>query len=257
MKLHHQIVGTGPPLLILHGLLGALDNWMPQAQRLAADFQVFLLDLRNHGRSPHAAEFNYEVMAADVFEFIRDHHLGPVNLLGHSLGGKVAMRFAQLHPSSVANLVVVDMAPREYPPRYDGVLAAMHALDLGAFHHRAEVDAALAAVAAEKSLRQFLLKNVGRTATGALRWKPNLAAILANYENIRRALPRHQIFAGRTLLVRGGKSDYLRAADFDLIRQIFPQAELQTIIGAGHWIHADAPEEFLRLVREFFWQKGE
>jgi esterase len=257
MKLHFRGSGHGPPLLILHGLLGSLDNWMPPAQQLAAHFQVFLLDLRNHGRSPHATEFNYGVMAEDIAEFIRDQNLGPVNLLGHSLGGKVAMRFAQLHPDTVTKLVVVDMAPREYPPRYDGILDAMHALDLSVFRHRAEVDAALAAAAPEKLIRQFLLKNLGRDPTGALEWKPNIAAICANYSQIRQALPTSNQFRGATLFVRGGKSDYIRAEDFALIRQIFPQAQTQTIVAAGHWVHAETPEEFLRIVREFFLQKSE
>jgi esterase len=252
MKLNFRVSGEGPPLLILHGLLGSLDNWMPPAQQLAAHFQVFLIDLRNHGRSPHAAEFNYGVMAEDVAGFIRDQNLGPVNLLGHSMGGKLAMRFAQLHPDAVTKLVVVDMAPREYPPRYDGILAAMHALDLRAFRHRAEVDAALAAVAPEKPIRQFLLKNLGRDTTGALEWKPNIAAICANYSQIRQALPTSNQFHGATLFVRGGKSDYIRTEDFDLIRLIFPQAQLQTIVAAGHWVHAEAPKEFLHTVRGFF-----
>jgi len=251
MKLHHHIVGHGPPLVILHGLLGSLDNWMPQAQSLAAQFQVFLLDLRNHGRSPHAEEFNYAALAADVGEFIRDQNLGRVHLLGHSLGGKVAMRLAQLHPELMATLIVADMAPREYPPQYAGILEALHALDLSRFQQRAEVDAALVPVAPDKNIRQFLLKNLGRDAAGQMRWKPNVAALRANYENIRRALPLTPACAGPTLFIRGGKSDYIRDEDVALIQQLFPRVKLETIATAGHWVHADAPAEFLQLVTEF------
>ncbi len=251
MKLNHQVVGSGPPLLILHGLLGSLDNWLPVAQQLAPHFQVFRLDLRNHGRSPQATEFNYEVMTADLAEFIRDQNLNSVHLLGHSMGGKVAMRFAQRHPDAVTKLVVVDMSPREYPPRYDGLLDALLALDLSMFRHRSEVDMALAAAVPDKAIRQFLLKNLGRDAAGALNWKANLAAIRANYHRVRAALPTIPAYRGPTLFVRGGKSDYIRDEDLVLIRQRFPPAIVQTIVGAGHWVHAEAPDEFLRVTTKF------
>lgn len=248
MKLNFHVVGQGPPLLILHGLLGSLDNWMPHAQILAPQFQVFLLDLRNHGRSPHAAEFSYDLMAADLAGFIHEHNLDTVNLLGHSMGGKVAMRFAQLHPEQVRQLIVADMSPREYPPRYAEILAAMHALELSRLQQRADAEAALTAVAPEKSLRQFLLKNIGRDDVGQMRWKPNVASLSANYPLIRAALPVEPKFTGPTLFIRGGQSDYIRDADVALIHQTFPRARLETIATAGHWLHAEAPAEFLRLV---------
>jgi esterase len=251
MKLNHFLIGQGAPLVILHGLLGSLDNWMPHAQLLATRFRVHLLDLRNHGRSPHAAEFNYEVMAADVAEFVRDQNLDRVMVLGHSMGGKVAMRFAQLYPALTHGLVIADMAPREYAPRYGKILEAMAALDLLRFQQRNEIDAALLAVAPEKNIRQFLLKNIGRDATGGMIWKPNLASLLTHYPNVRAALPSTPSFGGPTLFIRGGQSDYIGAADVASIPSIFPQADFATIAAAGHWVHADAPEEFLRLVTEF------
>lgn len=251
MKLNFHVVGNGPPLLILHGLLGSLDNWIPQAMMLAVDFSVFALDLRNHGRSPHDAEFNYDVMAADVAEFIHDHNLDAVHLLGHSMGGKVAMRFAQLHPQLTRKLIVADMAPREYPPRYAKVLDALRALDLSRLQQRAEAEAALLSVAPEKSLRQFLLKNIGRDDAGRMRWKPNVASLAANYHHVRAALPVALPFTGPTLFIRGGKSDYLRDADWPLAQQLFPAAELETLPAAGHWLHAEAPAEFLRFVTAF------
>jgi len=251
MKLNFHAVGHGPPLLILHGLLGSLDNWMPHAQALSTRFQVFLLDLRNHGRSPHAAEFSYDLMAGDLAEFIRDKDLGAVNLLGHSMGGKVAMRFAQLNPALMQKLIVADMSPREYPSRYAEILAAMLTLDLSQLQQRAEAEAALNAVAPEKSLRQFLLKNIGRDSGGRMCWKPNVASLAANYTLIRGALPATPVFAGPTLFIRGGRSDYIQDEDIASIRQIFPQARLETIDTAGHWLHAEAPAEFLRLVTTF------
>ncbi len=255
MRLNFHVVGNGPPLLILHGLLGSLDNWMPHAQRLSSQFQVSLLDLRNHGHSPHDAEFNYDVMAADVAEFIRDQNLGLVNLIGHSMGGKVAMRFAQLHPGLLQKLIVVDMSPREYAPRYAKILDAMHALDLHQFQQRNEVEAALLPTVPDKSIRQFLLKNLGRDKAGMLRWKPNVAALRANYHLIRSAIPPEIQFGGPTLFVRGGKSDYIREPDVTLIRQMFPQVKLETIATAGHWVHAEAPEDFIQTITDFLLAK--
>lgn len=251
MKLNYRVYGEGPPLLVLHGLLGSLDNWVPHAQMLSACFQVFLIDLRNHGRSPHADEFNYDVMAADLAEFIAEQSLGPVNLLGHSMGGKVAMWFAQTHPGAVRKLIVVDMSPREYPPRYAGILDAMHALDLSQFKQRAEVDAALVSAAPDKNIRQFLLKNIGRDDRGNMCWKPNLPAIRANYQQVRSALPTEPGFNGPTVFVRGGKSDYLRDEDVFQIQQTFPAATIETIANAGHWVHAETPEEFIQIITRF------
>ena len=251
MKLNFRVSGEGPPLVILHGLLGSLDNWVPHAQLLSARFQVFLIDLRNHGRSPHADEFNYDVMAADLAEFIADQNLGPVNLLGHSMGGKAAMRYAQLHPDSVPKLIVVDISPREYAPRYANILDTMHALDLSHFQQRAAVDAALAIAAPDKNIRQFLLKNIGRDDRGSMHWKPNVPAIRANYHEVRRALPTAPSFVGPTLFVRGGKSDYLPDEDVPLIRQTFPAAQVETIANAGHWVHAEAPEQFIQIITGF------
>lgn len=251
MKLHHHVVGQGPPLLILHGLIGSLDNWMPHAQALASQFRVFLLDLRNHGRSPHAEDFTYDLMAEDVAGFIRAQNLAPIQLIGHSMGGKVAMRFAQLHPELLHKLIIADMAPREYPPRYAEILAAMHALDLGRFQQRSEVETALLAAVPDKNIRQFLLKNLGRDETGKLRWKPNVAALRANYHHIRCALPLSPPFGGPTLFIRGGQSDYITDSDVPLIRQIFPAATLETIAAAGHWVHAEAPGEFIQITTNF------
>lgn len=165
------------------------------------------------------------------------------------------MRFAQLYPELTHKLVVADMAPREYAPRYAEILAAMHSLDLSRFQQRSEVETALMTSAPDKSLRQFLLKNLGRDEAGRLRWKPNVAALRANYHEIRRALPTEVRFDGPTLFVRGGRSDYIRAQDVALIQQMFPHAQLETIESAGHWVHAEAPGEFLRLVTEFLLAK--
>lgn len=251
MKLHFHETGTGEPLILLHGLLGSHHNLLPQAENFAKRFRVFALDHRNHGLSPHADEFDYDVMAEDVMKFMRNQKLSQARFMGHSMGGKVAMRLAQLYPDAVARLVVVDMSVHEYPPRYAAMLDAMLALDLAAFKQRNEIDVALEPVVASKTMRQFLLKNVGRDASGALFWKPNLHAIRANYDRIRGALPTGKPYDGPTLFVRGANSDYVRATDLGLIRATFPRAELETIENAGHWVHAEAPEKFNALVGAF------
>jgi len=251
MKLHYRVFGGGPPLVILHGLLGSLDNWVPLAQRFAANFQVFLLDLRNHGRSPHSTDTSYELMAEDVCQFLREHKLPAVHLLGHSMGAKVAMRFAQLHPAAVVRLIVVDMSPREYPARHDTLLDAMHALDLGKYQRRDQIDHELAVAVPNRSVRQFVLKNLGRDEAGRLIWKPNIASLRSSYGQLRANLPASTAFDVPALFVRGDKSDYVLDDDLPLIRGLFPHVTFATIEPAGHWVHADAPDEFCQLVAEF------
>ena len=251
MKLHFHESGQGEPLILLHGLLGSHRNWLPLAEKFSVHFRVFALDHRNHGASPHADEFDYDAMVADVVEFMRGQKILRANFIGHSMGGKAAMRLAQLHPTAVQRLVVADMSVHEYPARYAAMLDAMLALDLTQFTQRNEIDTAIEPVVASKTMRQFLLKNVGRAAAGNLFWKPNLAAIRKNYDRIRGALPTAGQFDGPTLFIRGAKSDYVRASDLDLIRATFPRAELKTIEDAGHWVHSEAPTQFYELARKF------
>jgi esterase len=251
IKLHYRALGSGPALVILHGLLGSLDNWVPCARMLAAHFHVFLPDLRNHGHSPHAETFSYDAMAEDVRGFLSDQRMEAAHLLGHSMGAKVAMRFAQLHPNLVQKLVVVDMSPRAYPARFDTLLDAMHNLDLGRFQRRDQVDHALSAVVPEKTVRLFLLKNLGRDGAGRLFWKPNLASIRANYGNVRGTLPKAMSVDRPTLFVCGGHSDYVQPHDLPLIHELFPRVTFKTIADAGHWVHADAPGRLTEVVTQF------
>ena len=251
MKLHFRELGSGPPLIILHGLLGSLDNWLPVAHKLASHFQVFLLDLRNHGHSPHAEEFGYDVMSEDLREFLNQQHLQKAHVLGHSMGGKVAMRFAQLHPSLVNKLVVVDIAPREYSSRYRGLMDAMLAVDLSSLQRREEVDAVLTSDIPDKALRQFLLKNLGRDESSRLFWKPDLKSIRANYDAIRSNFPSDIHYDRPALFVRGERSDYIQENDLTLIHHVFPSAQIETIPGAGHWVHANAPDKVVQAVTSF------
>jgi esterase len=251
MHLHFKQYGQGEPLVILHGLFGASDNWHTVATRLAEQFQVIVPDLRNHGRSPHSDEMNYPVMAADVAELLGTLGLSSAISLGHSMGGKVAMQLAVTQPDLVKKLIVADMSPRGYTPLHNEIIAALAALDVRSFASRTAIEEALAGPIPSLNLRRFLLKNLGRAEDGTFVWKINLTAITDSYPRLRAPVSGPATFAGPVLFIRGAKSEYIRAAGEPSIRELFPQAELRSIEGAGHWLHADAPEEFIRLVREF------
>lgn len=246
MQLHFQRHGNGFPLVILHGLFGSSENWQPLARRFAAQFTVLTVDLRNHGRSPHNDLMDYPAMAGDLARLFEAQQLRSVHLLGHSLGGKLAMQFALAFPDRVAKLIVVDIAPKAYPPKHDHVFEALLALDLKRYHRRREIDEALAPAIPDRALRQFLLKNLAHDADGAFRWKINLRAMSGSAGALRHPPPAPGPFAGPVLFLRGGTSDYVEASDIGLIRHRFPTARIATIEGAGHWVHAEAPDEFLR-----------
>ena len=251
MDLHFQATGAGTPLVMLHGLFGASDNWRPVAARLADRFHVFAVDQRNHGQSPHAADMDYPRMADDLNEFMTARGLDRAHVLGHSMGGKTAMQFALQYPGRVERLVVADMAPRLYPREYDPIMAALLALNLGSFTNRTQMEEALAPAVPNLALRRFLLKNLGRDGLGGFYWKINLEGIADNYRHLVTPISAATPFAGPVLFLRGEQSDYVRPEDEPLIRALFPAAEIQTLAGAGHWLHADQPDEFARRVGEF------
>lgn len=251
MNLAFEVVGKGDPLIILHGLLGSADNWRSMSRRLSAYYKVFAVDLRNHGRSPHSDIFNYDVMVADLRAFMEQQALRRIVLLGHSMGGKVAMNFAIEHSEQVDRLVIVDIAPKRYEPAKRYMLEALRSLDLTRYKSFADVDAALAAEVSGESLRQFLLKNLIRDQNGRLRWKVNLEGIYGNYDKLSRGLAPERTFDKPTLFIRGGRSNYIEDDDTPLIRQIFPQADIETLPEAGHWVHVDSPEEFFQTVLNF------
>jgi len=251
MQLHFKESGQGRVVILLHGLFGSSDNWHTVTQRLEQTFHVFALDQRNHGRSPHSEEMDYPVMAADVDRFFAARGLERALVLGHSMGGKTAMQLALHFPRRVEKLVVADMAPRAYAPAHDQIFAALLALDLPKFQTRPQIEDALAPAIPNPVLRRFLLKNLGRGPTGGFFWKMNLRDIAANYWRLREPVAGAAPFTKPVLFIRGGESKYLQPEDEPLIHEWFPAAEIQTIAEAGHWVHADQPEEFLRLVLGF------
>ncbi len=251
MLLNFKESGQGRAVILLHGLLGSADNWHPIALRLAESFHVFAVDQRNHGQSPHSDLMNYSLMAGDVDEFMSARGLATATIIGHSMGGKTAMQFALNFPNRVEKLIVVDMAPRAYAPAYKQIFAALLALDLPKFQSRQQIEDVLAPEIPSLALRRFLLKNLGRNSDGDFFWKINLRGIAENYSRLRDPVSALVPFTKPVLFIRGGKSNYLTPEDGPLIRELFPQSEIETIPDAGHWLHADQPEEFVKRVLKF------
>jgi pimeloyl-ACP methyl ester carboxylesterase len=243
---------AGPPVVILHGLLGSARNWTSVAKALAGAHRVFALDLRNHGRSPWAATMSFDEMAGDVAAFIDAHRLGRAQVIGHSLGGKVAMRLALTRPERVERLVVVDVAPVAYAHDFGPFVEAMRAVDLAAVTRRADADLQLAKPIGDAAIRNFLLQNLVKTDAGFV-WRVNLDALAANMPELV-GFPTPDdgaAYPGPALFIAGARSPYLKAEHRPLIARLFPRAEHVVIAGAGHWVHAERPAEFLAQVREF------
>jgi esterase len=250
MKLFFQEYGAGPPLVILHGFLGSLDNWHSLSRRFAASFRVFSLDQRNHGRSPHSEEFTYEAMADDLGEFLHDHDLRGSSIIGHSLGGKTAMRFALDHPESVGRLVVVDIGPKAYPAHHDAILEALRSIDLSRYSSRDQVAEALAGSIPSNTTRQFLLKNLKRNDDSSFSWKMNLRVLDREYDAVNKSITASRPFEKPTLFVRSLKEGYVLDEDLPGIRQLFPVCTIVDV-SVGHWIHAEAPDLFFGTVMDF------
>jgi len=251
--LHYKSIGEGKPLFILHGLFGMLDNWLTIGKKLAEKYRVILVDLRNHGKSFHSDDCDYFLMAEDVAKLIS--HLGfeEVALLGHSMGGKVAMQLAMNEPDLIKQLIVVDIAPKTYPPGHQEVFDAFNAVDLDNVANRGEAEEQMRTVLDEEGVIQFLLKNLKRKKEGGYRWKANINAMLANYELIiENSLSPLYSYEEPTLFIKGGKSErYIELSDWEMILELFPFAKLETVEKAGHWVHAEAPEDTIRLVEGF------
>ena len=249
MKLAYREMGEGPSMIILHGLFGSSDNWQTLGKRFAEDFHVYLVDQRNHGRSPHSDLFNYDVMARDLKDFTADHSLDKSILIGHSMGGKTAMRFAQLYPEKVKDLIVVDMGLKSYPPHHQKILEAFHSVDLPSLESRNDADQAVKHLIPEFGVRQFILKNLYRKNKNAFAWRVNFEVMEKEMDNILAPLP-NQVVNVPTLFVYGANSNYIIPEDKPEISKIFLSAEF-TELPAGHWIHAEVPDDFYRIVKNF------
>ena len=256
MLLHYLDQGQGRPLVILHGLFGTLDNWQTLARRWAteAGLRVISVDLRNHGRSFHSPEHTYALMAQDVLDLFEHLQLGAdATLMGHSMGGKVAMRLALDHPERLAKLIVVDIAPRFSDMEHqDDIVAGLQAVDFTTCTNRQEADAALAGYVPNVGTRQFLLKNLYRTEDSTFAWRINLKVLAAQLAAIGEATTSAAPFLKPTLFIRGGKSDYITTEDkLHGIPALFPNSQVATVVDAGHWVHAEKPEEIFEMVKTF------
>lgn len=252
MILHSNIIGEGSPFIILHGFLGMGDNWKTLARQFSElNFQVHLVDQRNHGRSFHSSEFDYELMAEDLKNYCDENSLTDIVLLGHSMGGKTAMTFATRFPELVNKLLVADISPRYYPVHHDAILNGLSQLDFSEIKSRGQADEALSAYVDDVGTRMFLLKNLYWVEKGQLGLRINLPVLKENVSEVGEALATHAVFENETLFLRGDKSEYIGPSDEAIISRHFPNSKLVTISNAGHWLHAENPNAFYKAVIEF------
>jgi len=253
MELNYKKHGDGSrTLVILHGLMGSLDNWQSLARKWGESFSVYTLDSRNHGRSPHHPSMNYDDMVEDLYGFCLDHDLESIYLLGHSMGGKTAMLFSLKYPEIVKKLIVADIAPVPYKGGHEPIFDAMVALRIDELSSRVEAEALLKENIKSRSIRQFVLKNLRRLESGSgYKWKINLSEIRDNYPMILGFNSHGLQYKGPVLFLRGGSSDYVDEKDIGDYREIFPRSFVRTIDKAGHWLHAEQPDLFYKYVKTF------
>ena len=249
--LHSKIIGAGKPLIILHGLFGMLDNWQALAKEFACFFETHIIDLRNHGRSFHANQHNYELMSEDLLSYLNAYNLDEVSLIGHSMGGKVAMTFACMYPESVEKLVVVDIVPKYYPPHHQEILSGLNAVEQAKIKSRKEADQILSQYFSESAMRQFLLKNLYWRSSTELTFKFNLKVLSDQIENVGQALYVDALFDKQTLFIVGQESNYIKETDVELIEAHFTDFEIVEIPKSGHWVHAENPDQFFDKVSRF------
>ncbi len=263
MELFFRKYGEGPPLIVLHGLYGSSDNWVSIGRKLAENFEVFLIDQRNHGKSPHSSEHNYHILKEDLIDFMNKHSIEKAIIIGHSMGGKVAMFFATDYPERISHLIVADISPRSYRTTsstqllaHNTIIKAMYNMDFYGITNREEIDLILAKSIHEPRIRQFLLKNVKRSKNNEYSWSLNIKTIKNELANIMDGLNEDQqeITGFPILFFKGENSDYILKEDEMIIKKIFPYADIEVIPNTGHWMHAEQPEIFIKKINDFILQ---
>jgi pimeloyl-ACP methyl ester carboxylesterase len=254
MNLHFRQLGQGQPLLILHGLFGSSDNWMTIAKQLANNYNVFLIDQRNHGQSPHSDEWNYEVMAKDIIDFCEQHYLQQIFIAGHSMGGKTVMKLAELAPALINKMMIIDIAPRFYPVHHQQILSALKSIDFNIINNRKQAEEFLQNAIEEPATRQFLLKNIYWNSENKLAWRFNLEVIAKKIEIVGEATPddNYSICTIPACFIKGANSTYITLEDEKLIAHLYPNADVLTIADAGHWVHAENPAAMMNAMTNFF-----
>ena len=251
MKLFFNKSGQGTtPLLILHGLFGSGDNWRTVAKAFENKYTVYLIDQRNHGRSPHSEVFDYQAMANDLAELIETENLINPIVLGHSMGGKTAMQFTINHPTKLSKLIIADMGIKAYNGHHSDIFDALFAIRLEGMERRTEAEAVLVELLPNDSIRQLLLKNLYRLPDNQFAWRFNLPILQQKYTNILTEIKSKKKLNLPTHFILGEQSPYVKPADYKDINKIFPQANFTTISGAGHWVHSDKPIEFIEALKE-------
>lgn len=252
--LHSKIYGAelpGTPLLVSHGLFGMLDNWGSFGKEMGEYFPVHLIDLRNHGKSFHSEEMSHDDLAHDILHYMDFHGFEKANLLGHSLGGKAVMQFAVKYPVKVQKLIVVDISPKVYPPHHQGILKALQSVDFNTISTRQQAETVLQQYIPEKSVIQFLAKNLYWTDDKKLAWRFNLKTLAEKYSQFVSNAIKFGVYSGETLFIAGAKSNYILPQDEFQIRQQFPEASVVQIADAGHWVQAENPRDFNETVKDF------
>jgi pimeloyl-ACP methyl ester carboxylesterase len=250
--LHSTIKGEGIPLLILHGYFGMSDNWKSLGNQFSEDFQVHLIDQRNHGRSFHSEDFSYEVMVEDLYNYIQHYQLENVYIIGHSMGGKTAMLFAVTYPDLVDKLIIVDISPKEYQPHHNAILAGLNSVDFSIQNSRKLVDQQLSSYIPEVGVRQFLMKNLYWREKGELDFRINLQSLTEKNSEVGKPLLKGGVYNKPTLFLKGEKSDYILLSEQLIIDTHFPDNQVLEIAKAGHWLHAENPKQFYKEVSVFF-----
>ena len=253
--LHSKILGSGQPFLILHGFLGMSDNWKTLGNKFSENFEVHLIDQRNHGRSFHSEDFSYELLAEDLKNYITHHQLENCIVLGHSMGGKTAMQFALTNSDFVTKLIVADIAPKIYPAHHQYILKALSSVDFMKHSSRKEIEVVLQEFIPQKGVIQFLMKNIYRIEKTQLAYRFNLPVLNDKYNEVVKTFLSTERFMNPVLFLRGGNSGYILDEDMLSIQQNFPNSKLETIANAGHWLHAERPLEFYDKVMLFLSKK--
>jgi esterase len=251
---YRQYSENGAPVLVLHGLFGSLSNWGWHCKQLAQQYAVYGVDLRNHGDSPHSDQLDYQVMAEDVRQLIVRLGLESCCIVGHSMGGKVAMQLALSFPDLVEKLVIVDIAPVSYPEDADGhmnVLAAMDAVKLGEIKSRTQAEVTLEDYIPEEATRKFLLTNLVRNKEGSFEWRLDKDSIRKNYANLRAELIATMSFLKPVLFIKGSLSPYIKPEHEAQIKELFPAASVKLLMDAGHWLHAEQPQALQKILLKF------
>ncbi|MFZ5553207.1 MAG: alpha/beta fold hydrolase [Bacteroidota bacterium] len=250
VDLHFRKMGQGQPLIILHGLFGSSDNWQTIAKKLSENFLVYLVDLRDHGHSPHTSDISYPLMCDDLHQLVINENLHDIILCGHSMGGKTAMFYTQRFSEKTDKLVVVDMGTKKYPPHHQLIFDAIFSINTDVISSRKDAEEILKRKIEDNGVLQFLLKNLYWKEEGKLAWRMNVKLLFDKMDNILAPVPQVAV-QNETLFIRGEKSNYITDNDWPGIQELFPHSQLVTVAGSGHWVHAEAPVAFYEALSSF------